>query len=137
MKKVETLDIEPIVESNYTIRVTKQTFTYDDENKLIDARVERLGMKVLSEPNVTTYHYEYDANGNRTLVEIKDDGLTLESTVYEYNRLNQMIRSKEVTAKGLYIYKYTYDDNGNLIQEDRHRQYELNTNQYQNIRRYE
>ena len=127
----------PLKETDSTVRVTKQTFTYDDENKLTDARVERLGMKALTEPNVTTYHYEYDENGNRTLVEIKDDGLTLESTVYEYDRLNKMIRSREVTASGLYIYEYTYDDNGNLIQEDRHRQYELNTNQYQNIRRYE
>ena len=42
-----------------------------------------------------------------------------------------------MTASGLYIYEYTYDDNGNLISEDRHRQYELNTNQYQNICRYE
>ncbi|MBR1454549.1 MAG: CHAP domain-containing protein, partial [Lachnospiraceae bacterium] len=120
-----------------TIRVTKQTFTYDDENKLIDARVERLGMKALSEPSVTTYHYEYDENGNRTKVEIQDDNLTLESTVYTYDRLNRMVRSREVTANGLYIYEYSYDINGNLISEDRHRAYELNTNQYTNTRRYE
>ena len=74
-------------------------------------------MKDLTEPSVTTYYYEYDQNGNRTLVEIKDDGLTLESTVYEYDRLNKMIRSREVTASGLYIYEYTYDDNGNLKAE--------------------
>ncbi len=136
-KKVSLLDIDAIEETDRTIRVTKQTFTYDDENKLIDARVERLGMKVLSEPSVTTYHYEYDENGNRTLVDIKDDGLTLESTVYTYDRLNRMVRSREVTANGLYIYEYSYDINGNLISEDRHRSYELNTNQYTNIRRYE
>ena len=94
-------------------------------------------MKALSEPNVTTYHYEYDPNGNRTTVEIKDDGLTLESTVYTYDRLNKLVSSREVTASGLYLYEYTYDDNGNLISEDRHRTYEYNTNQYQNIRRYE
>ena len=136
-KKTKILDINKTVENDRTTRVTKQTFTYDDENKLIDARVERLGMKGLSEPNVTTYHYEYDVNGNRTLVEIKDDGLTLESTVYEYDRLNKMIRSREVTAKGLYIYEYKYDDNGNLIQEDRHRAYETQPVFYTNIRRYE
>ena len=94
-------------------------------------------MKALTEPNVTTYHYEYDQNGNRTLVEIKDDGLTLESTVYTYDRLNKLVSSREVTANGLYLYEYTYDDNGNLISEDRHRAYELNANQYTNIRRYE
>ena len=136
-KKVNTLDIKPIEESDRTIRVTKQIFTYDDKNKLIDARVERLGTKALTEPNITTYHYEYDQNGNRTLVEIKDDGLTLESTVYEYDRLNKMIRSREVTAKELYIYEYTYDDNGNLISEDRHRIYETQPALYTNIRRYE
>ena len=136
-KKISLLDIDAIEENDHTIRVTKQNFTYDDENKLTDARVERLGMKGLSEPNFTTYHYEYDQNGNRTLVEIKDDGLTLESTVYTYDRLNKLIRSREVTASGLYIYEYKYDDNGNLIKEDRHRAYELNTNQWTNIRRYE
>ena len=94
-------------------------------------------MKDLSEANVTTYHYEYDANGNRTTVEIKDDGLTLESTVYTYDRLNKLVSSREVTPSGLYIYEYTYDDNGNLIKEDRHRIYETNTNQWTNIRRYE
>ncbi len=72
-------------------------------------------MKGLSKPNVTTYHYEYDQNGNRILVEIKDDGLTLESTIYEYDRHNKLVRSREVTASGLYVYEYTYDDNGNLI----------------------
>ena len=136
-KKTKLLDINKTVENDRTIRVTKQNFTYDAENKLTDARVERLGMKGLSEPNVTIYHYEYDANGNRTLVEIKDDGLTLESTVYEYDRLNKMIRSREVTAKGLYIYEYKYDDNGNLISEDRHRIYETQPVFYTNIRRYE
>ena len=94
-------------------------------------------MKDLSEPSVTTYHYEYDPNGNRTLVEIKDDGLTLESTVYTYDRLNKLVSSREVTASGLYIYEYTYDDNGNLTKEDRHRAYELNTNQWTKIRIYE
>ena len=133
-KKVSLLDIEKTEENDHTIRVTKQTFTYDAENKLTDARVERLGMKALSEPNVTTYHYEYDANGNRTTVEIKDDGLTLESTVYTYDRLNKLVSSREVTASGLYLYEYTYDDNGNLISEDRHRQFET---QRINIRRYE
>ena len=136
-KKVSLLDIDVVPETNNNIRVTKQNFTYDDENKLTDARVERLGMKDLSEPNITTYHYEYDPNGNRTLVEIKDDGLTLESTVYNYDRLNKLVSSREVTASGLYIYEYTYDDNGNLIKEDRHRIYETNTNQWTNIRRYE
>ncbi|MBP3201755.1 MAG: hypothetical protein J6M39_08930 [Lachnospiraceae bacterium] len=136
-KKVSLLDIEVAPETNSNIRVTKQNFTYDAENKLTDARVERLGMKALSEPNVTTYHYEYDANGNRTTVEIKDDGLTLESTVYTYDRLNKLVSSREVTASGLYLYEYTYDDNGNLIKEDRHRIYEINTNQWTNIRRYE
>ena len=87
-------------------------------------------MKSLSEANITTYHYEYDQNGNRTLVEIKDDGLTLESTVYTYDRLNKLVSSREVTASGLYIYEYTYDDNGNLIKKDRHRIYETNTNQW-------
>ena len=48
-----------------------------------------------------------------------------------------MIRSREVTAKGLYIYEYTYDDNGNLISEDRHRIYETQPALYTNIRRYE
>ena len=133
-KKVSLLDIEKTEENDHTIRVTKQTFTYDAENKLTDARVERLGMKALSEPNVTTYHYEYDPNGNRTTVEIKDDGLTLESTVYTYDRLNKLVSSREVTASGLYLYEYTYDDNGNLISEDRHRQFET---QRTNIRRYE
>ena len=136
-KKVSLLDIDVVPETNNNIRVTKQNFTYDDENKLTDARVERLGMKDLSEANVTTYHYEYDPNGNRTQVEIKDDGLTLESTVYTYDRLNKLVSSREVTASGLYLYEYTYDDNGSLIKEDRHRAYELNTNQWTNIRRYE
>ena len=45
--------------------------------------------------------------------------------------------SRVVIASGLYLYEYTYDDNGNLISEDRHRAYELNVNQYTNIRRYE
>ena len=135
-KKVSLLDIDVVPETN-NIRVTKQNFTYDDENKLTDVRVERLGMKDLSEANVTTYHYEYDPNGNRTTVEIKDDGLTLESTVYTYDRLNKLVSSREVTASGLYLYEYTYDDNGNLIKEDIHRAYELNTNQWTNIRRYE
>lgn len=136
-KKVSLLDIEVVLETNQNIRVIKQNFTYDDENKLTDARVERLGMKDLSEANVTTYHYEYDPNGNRTQVEIKDDGLTLESTVYTYDRLNKLVRSREVTASGLYIYEYTYDDNGNLISEDRHRAYETQPALYTNIRRYE
>ena len=133
-KKIKPLDIDIIKETDKTIRITKQNFTYDKENKLIDAKVERLGMKDLKEPSITTYHYEYDPNGNRTLVEIKDDNLTLESTVYSYDRLNRLIRSKEVTSDGLYIYEYKYDINGNLISEDRHRQFD---NKKTNIRRYE
>ncbi len=41
-KRINTLDMTEVEESDRTIRVTKQTFTYDDENKLTDARVERL-----------------------------------------------------------------------------------------------
>ena len=37
----------------------------------------------------------------------------------------------------LYIYEYTHNDNDYLTQEDRHRIYETNTNQWTNIRRYE
>ncbi len=91
-------------------------------------------MKALSEPNVTTYHYVYDANGNRTIVEIKDDGLTLESTVYEYDRLNKLVSSREVTQSGQYFYNYRYDDNGNLVNEERRR---YNETSYTNVRRYE
>ena len=133
-KKINILDFSEVEENDHTIRVTKQTFTYDDENKLTDARVERLGMKDLTEPSVTTYHYEYDANGNRTIVEIKDDGLTLESTVYTYDRLNQLVSSREVTRSGQYFYNYRYDDNGNLINEERKR---YNETSYTNVRRYE
>ena len=136
-KKTDIFDLDSIEENDQTIRVTKQTFTYDAENKLIDAKVERLGKKDLSEPSITTHHYEYDKNGNRTLVEIKDDNLTLESTVHTYDRLNRIIRSREVTRDGLYIYEYKYDANGNLIEENRHRQYETEPVFYQNIRRYE
>ena len=68
-------------------------------------------MKDLTEPNITTYHYEYDANGNRTLVEIKDDNLTLESTVYTYD--NADLLTSVTDADGNKV-TYEYDVHGNL-----------------------
>ena len=48
------------------------------------------------------------------------------------------IRHKVVVKKlNIPRYEYTYDDNGNLISEDRHRVYETQPALYTNIRRYE
>ena len=71
-------------------------------------------MKALTEPNVTTYHYEYDKNGNRTLVEIKDDGLKnkvkliLKLIMYRDQKTQKYIFSNKTKNQILNYWKNKY-----------------------------
>ncbi len=76
------------------------TYTYDSNNRLL-TEIKTDG---------TQMRYEYDAVGNRTLVEITRGGSITSSTTYTYddlNRLENVIDSSGTTT-------YTYDAVGNL-----------------------
>ncbi|MFL0809341.1 MAG: tandem-95 repeat protein [Agarilytica sp.] len=76
------------------------TYTYDNNNRLL-TEIKTDG---------TQMRYEYDAVGNRTLVEITRGGSITSSTTYTYddlNRLENVMDSSGTTS-------YTYDNVGNL-----------------------
>lgn len=82
-------------------------YAYDALNRLtrVETDTERVGSD--------TRHYAYDAFGNRT---VSRNGRTGEETLYEYNGLNQMLRSSGPEGNR----EYGYDLRGNLteIRED-------------------
>lgn len=77
----------------------------------------------ISDGDKTTYNYLYDAAGNRIKLSIEDENSS-EVISYEYNEQNQLISEKSSVYGET---KYTYDANGNIINEDSndfHRSYE-------------
>ena len=97
-----------------------KTYEYDELNRLTEEEYYIYGGPTLQ----YSYDYTYDAVGNRTSM-VNFNGSQTVTTNYIYNSLNQLMqRSKGGN------YSYTYDDNGNMINENlgvdlRHFEYNL------------
>ncbi len=94
-------------------QTTKRTFRYDDNGQLIECKEDK-GMF-----DKTTYTYEYDSVGNRTMAK-KQKAFTYanpDKTTYTYNADNQMVSAVVCEGNLTKRYTYKYDANGNLTQE--------------------
>jgi RHS repeat-associated protein len=88
---------------------TTWAYSYDASNRLTDA-VPGSG---------TTYHYRYDANGNRCRVDSNPCGTSSPPDSYAYNAANELCYSGATTtgtcaSPPAGSTTYTYDANGNL-----------------------
>ena len=85
-----------------------KNYNYDALNQLTSEKK----MNQAETSRLYEYQYEFDNAGNRTKMKYYDGSITT-TTNYHYNDANQMwLRCKT------YDYYYTYDENGNLTQED-------------------
>lgn len=94
-------------------QTTKRTFRYDDNGQLIECKEDK-GMF-----DKTTYTYEYDSVGNRTMAK-KQKAFTYanpDKTTYTYNADDQMVSAVVCEGNLTKRYTYKYDANGNLTQE--------------------
>ena len=112
--------IQSRTESSLTGGSEQQVYVHDDAGRLTDVFID-------GSPT-PTYHYEYDANGNRIAwqtptsscstdcVEIdeQDRLLRYDTTTFTYNDFGQLTSKTEGTD----VTQYTYDELGNLRQVD-------------------
>ena len=98
---------------DFQIVETSRSFTYDADGKLtsILENEERQGE--------TKYEFCYDAMGNRTYYGKTVRGILTESTETTYNAANQPVSAVEFDGKHSYDVLYHYDEDGNLIEEER------------------
>ncbi len=78
------------------------TYQYNDAGQVTDIIHSKNGT------NFQTYHYEFDANGNRKQVTING-----QTTTYEYDNLNQISKTTTQDSK---ITQYSYDKGGNILE---------------------
>ncbi|MCM1097632.1 MAG: DNRLRE domain-containing protein [Ruminococcus flavefaciens] len=122
----------------YRLLVTDNTFTYDDAGKLLTATEAEEGCST-----VTVWVYSYDLMGNltektqyqaaKTLLEETSESINIYNTTnilekvskmdaissekYAYNESNQLSEATICDGKTTKKVCYTYDEDGNLIQE--------------------
>ncbi|MCX5712450.1 MAG: hypothetical protein NTY47_05200 [Candidatus Omnitrophica bacterium] len=78
----------------------KTTYTYDSAKRIIDVDNRGSGNALIS-----TYHYEYDANGNITSCrETTDSGAN--TTEYIYDKLNRLKTVTYPDERGTVVYEY-------------------------------
>ena len=83
-----------------------ETNTYDTADRLTDVVNKKSGGELIS-----SYHYDLDANGNRTKVtETTSQGTQI--TQYQYDELNRL---KQTTYPDSKVVSYTYDELGNRL----------------------
>ena len=94
-------------------QTTKRTFKYDNNGQLLECKEDK-GMF-----DKTTYTYEYDSVGNRTMAK-RQEAFTYanpDKTTYTYNADNQMAGAVVCEGNLTKRYTYQYDANGNLTRE--------------------
>ena len=90
---------------------TTRTYEYDDNWELIRCTEKVEGGKK------TVHNYTYDKIGNRTSYEKIEDGVSKAKYNYKYNDSNQLIKRTNAKIWGDPGTTYSYDKDGNLIQE--------------------
>ena len=90
---------------------TTRTYEYDDNWELIRCTEKAEGGKK------TVHNYTYDKIGNRTSYEKIEDGVSKAKYNYKYNDSNQLIKRTNAKIWGDPGTTYSYDKDGNLIQE--------------------
>ena len=90
---------------------TTRTYEYDDNWELTRCTEKAEGGKK------TVHNYTYDKIGNRTSYEKIEDGVNKAKYNYKYNDSNQLIKRTNAKIWGDPGTTYSYDEDGNLIQE--------------------
>ena len=90
---------------------TTRTYEYDDNWELTRCTEKVEGGKK------TVHNYTYDKIGNRTSYEKIEDGVSKAKFNYKYNDSNQLIKRTNAKIWGDPGTTYSYDKDGNLIQE--------------------
>ena len=90
---------------------TTRTYEYDDNWELTRCTEKAEGGKK------TVHNYTYDKIGNRTSYEKIEDGVSKAKYNYKYNDSNQLIKHTNAKIWGDPGTTYSYDKDGNLIQE--------------------
>ena len=90
---------------------TTRTYEYDDNWELTRCTEKVEGGKK------TVHNYIYDKIGNRTSYEKIEDGVSKAKYNYKYNDSNQLIKRTNAKIWGDPGTTYSYDKDGNLIQE--------------------
>ena len=90
---------------------TTRTYEYDDNWELTRCTEKAEGGKK------TVHNYTYDKIGNRTSYEKIEDGVSKAKFNYKYNDSNQLIKRTNAKIWGDPGTTYSYDKDGNLIQE--------------------
>ena len=90
---------------------TTRTYEYDDNWELTRCTEKAEGGKK------TVHNYTYDKIGNRTSYEKIEDGVSKAKYNYKYNDSNQLIKRTNAKIWGNPGTTYSYDKDGNLIQE--------------------
>ena len=90
---------------------TTRTYEYDDNWELTRCTEKAEGGKK------TVHNYTYDKIGNRTSYEKIEDGVSKAKYNYKYNDSNQLIKRTNAKICGDPGTTYSYDKDGNLIQE--------------------
>ena len=90
---------------------TTRTYEYDDNWELTRCTEKAEGGKK------TVHNYTYDKIGNRTSYEKIEDGVSKAKYNYKYNDSNQLIKRTNAKIWGDPGTTYSYDKDGNLIQE--------------------
>ena len=90
---------------------TTRTYEYDDNWELTRCTEKVEGGKK------TVHNYTYDKIGNRTSYEKIEDGVSKVKYNYKYNDSNQLIKRTNAKIWGDPGTTYSYDKDGNLIQE--------------------
>ena len=90
---------------------TTRTYEYDDNWELTRCTEKAEGGKK------TVHNYTYDKIGNRTSYEKIEDGVSKAKYNYKYNDSNQLIKRTNAKIWGDPGTPYSYDKDGNLIQE--------------------
>ena len=90
---------------------TTRTYEYDDNWELTRCTEKAEGGKK------TVHNYTYDKIGNRTSYEKIEDGVSKAKYNYKYNDSNQLIKRTNAKIWGAPGTTYSYDKDGNLIQE--------------------
>ena len=90
---------------------TTRTYEYDDNWELTRCTEKA------EDGKKTVHNYTYDKIGNRTSYEKIEDGISKAKYNYKYNDSNQLIKRTNAKIWGDPGTTYSYDKDGNLIQE--------------------
>ena len=96
--------------------ISKQLYTYDDKNNLIEDN----SYGSYGELSTKT-SYTYDSKGNQVEEILFEDGYSPSKELYKYDDSGNMIEKKQYNPEGICWNKirYKYDETGNMVEENR------------------